>query len=178
MSSSHISFATLAAKTIVAHSITYVFMGVLASWALDYRHQFAEPQTATAMRQFDDPMIIAGPLLQPIRGLIFALTFYPLQECFFQRRYGWLILAWTLIALGVLATFGPDSGSLEGLVYTTIPIRKQLSGWLEVIPQAVMLSGLLYYWVSRPQKRWLTWSLAVIFLLLNALLLMGLFVKA
>lgn len=177
MPHARIPFATLAAKTIVTHSVTYILMGILASWALDYRHQFAEPKTATVMRQLDDPLIIAGPLLQPVRGLIFALVFYPLQEVFFYRRNGWLLLAWTLIALGILSTFGPNGGSVEGLIYTTTPILTQLSGLLEVVPQAILLSAILYYWVNHPNNRWLTWSLTTIFTLLNALLLLGLFVK-
>lgn len=177
MNSPHVSFPTLAAKTIVAHSVTYILMGILASWALDYRHRFAEPKTATVMRQFDDPMIIAGPLLQPIRGVIFALVFYPLQDLFFYRKNGWLLLAWTLVALGVLSTFGPASGSVEGLVYTTIPIRQQLSGWLEVVPQALLFAGALYYWVNHPGNRWITWSLTLVFALFNAMLFMALFMK-
>ncbi|MGC2662378.1 MAG: hypothetical protein WA324_30810 [Bryobacteraceae bacterium] len=48
---------------------------------------------------------MAGPLLQPIRGLIFALVFYPLRACLFERRNGWLLMSKILVALGILSTF-------------------------------------------------------------------------
>jgi hypothetical protein len=33
------------------------------------------------MRPMTDPLVIAGPLFQPLRGLVFALVFYPLRDC-------------------------------------------------------------------------------------------------
>jgi hypothetical protein len=54
-------------------------------------------------------------------------------------------MSWVLIALGILSTFGPASGSIEGMIYTPVPIRYQLRGWLEVLPQVLLLSGLLSY---------------------------------
>ncbi len=87
-----------------------------------------------------DPMIMAGPLFQPIRGVVFALVIYPLRDVVFSRRRGWLLLFWELVALGVVSTFGPTPGSLEGLVYTVIPVRDQLAGYLEVVPQALLLA--------------------------------------
>ncbi len=92
-------------------------------------------------------IVMAGPLFAPIRGLIFALAFYPLRETLFGRKKGWLIVWWLLVALGILSTFGPAPGSVEGMLYTVIPITQQLSGWLEVIPQALLLSVILFYWV-------------------------------
>ncbi len=106
-------------------------------------------------------MIIAGPLLQPIR----ASSSHSLSIRYrgvFSTSVSVADSGWTLVALGSFSTFGPDSGSSEGLIYTTIPIRKQLSGWLEIIPQAVLFAGLLNYRVNHPEKRWLTRSLAVV----------------
>ncbi|NUM64293.1 hypothetical protein HUU39_03320 [candidate division KSB1 bacterium] len=125
MSNNQPSFMTLAIKTIVVHTITYFLMGILASTFLNYAERFARPEMACWMRQLDDPLIMAGPLLQPIRGLIFALAFYPLREILFGRKNGWLILWWLLVALGILSTFGPPPGSIEGMIYTRIPILDQ-----------------------------------------------------
>ena len=87
------------------------------------------------MRPTTDPMVMAGPLFQPIRGLVFALVFYPLREILFTKKNGWLIMWWILVALGILSTFGPAPGSIEGMIYTVIPLRSQLTGWLEVVPK-------------------------------------------
>ena len=170
-------FSGLAARTIVAHSITYFFMGALAASFLDYKTAFARPELACWMRQFNDPLLIAGPLFQPIRGLIFALVFYPLRESLFGKKNGWLVMWWMLVALGILSTFGPAPGSFEGMVYTRLPILGQMIGWLEVVPQALLLSALLYYWVNHPTKKWLNWTLGVLFALMMLLPVMGLMAR-
>jgi hypothetical protein len=162
----------LTVKTIVVHTITYFLMGLLASTLLGYAQAFAAPWMACWMRQLDDPLVTAGPLFAPLRGLIFALAFYPLRGVLFGRKNGWLVMWWLLVALGILSTFGPAPGSVEGMVYTVIPISQQLTGWLEVVPQALLLSAILFYWVNHPQKKWLNWVMGTIFvpmLLLPAL---------
>ena len=113
-------FLSLAARTIVVHTITYFLMGLLASTLLGYAESFARPWMVCWMRQTNDPMVMAGPLFAPLRGFIFALAFYPLRETLFGRKNGWLIMWWLLVALGILSTFGPAPGSIEGMVYTCL----------------------------------------------------------
>lgn len=177
MNNNQPGFLALAAKTIVAHSVTYFFMGILASTFLNYAERFARPEMACWMRQLDDPLIMAGPLFQPIRGLIFALAFFPLREILFGKKNGWLIMGGTLVALGILSTFGPPPGSIEGMIYTRIPILDQLTGWLEVVPQALLLSVILFYWVNHPEKKWLNWVMGVFFFVVNLMLITGLLVR-
>jgi hypothetical protein len=117
---------------------------------------------------------MAGPLFQPIRGVLFALAFYPLRSILFGTRRGWLTLWWLLLALGVLSTFGPAFGSVEGLIYTTIPPREQLLGLWEVVLQSFLLSFILYYWVKEPQKRWLRWTMFGAFCIVLLLPVIGL----
>jgi hypothetical protein len=116
-------------------------------------------------------------MLQPLRGLVFALVFYPLRECLFGKKNGWLLMGWMLIALGILSTFGPASGSIEGMIYTPVPILFQLRGWLEVVPQALLLSALLCYWVNHAEKKWLNWVLGIIFLVMMALPVLALVLR-
>ncbi|HEY1205934.1 MAG: hypothetical protein ABSH46_01915 [Bryobacteraceae bacterium] len=129
------------------------------------------------MRQISDPWVMAGPLFQPIRGLVFALVFYPLRESLFGKKNGWLLMWWILVALGILSTFGPAPGSVEGMIYTRLPILGQMRGWLEVVPQALLLSALLCYWVNRPGKKWLNWTLGVVFFLLLLMPVLGLIAR-
>lgn len=167
------AFPELFAKTVVAHTVTYTFMGIIASAALHYREEYAKPEIACYMRQLSDPMVMAGPLFQPIRGLVFALAFYPLRDVLFGRRRGWLVMSWLLVALGILGTFGPAPASLEGMIYSTWPVVGQMRGWLEVVPQAVLLSAILCNWVNHP-KKWLNWTLGILFALAMALPVLGL----
>jgi hypothetical protein len=166
----------LAVKTMVVHTLTYSFMGVLAFVFLDYAERFAQPAMASWMRQTTDPLVMAGPLFQPVRGLVFALVFYPLRGLLFTKSNGWLLMWWILVGLGILSTFGPAPGSLEGMVFTLIPIGDQLTGWLEIVPQALLLSVILCYWVRHPRTRWLNWILPAVCVLFLLLVALGLFV--
>jgi hypothetical protein len=60
------------------------------------------------------------------------------------------------------------------MVYTLLPIRDQLVGLLEVVPQALLLAALLTYWVHQPQKRWLNWVMGIVFVLLALMPVLGL----
>jgi hypothetical protein len=175
MENSQPSFPGLAVKTIVCHTLTYFLMGALAAHFLHYAELFAQPNSG--MRQMSDPWVMAGPLLQPVRGLIFALVFYSVRGCLFGRKYGWLVMAWMLIGIGILSTFAAASASIEGMIYTTTPIPLQMRGWLEVVPQALLFSALLCYWVNHPEKKWLNWVLGILFFVAMALPLLGLLMR-
>lgn len=175
MKNDQITLLSLTLKTIVSHTLTYFLVGLVASIVFNYAADFARPELRTYMRQIGDPIIALGPALQPIRGILFALAFYPLREVLFKRRNGWLVTWWLLVALGIFSTFGPASGSIEGAIYTTLPIVEQFlsGGMLEILTQSLLFSTLLYYWVNHPEKRWLSWLLGILFGLILLMSLMG-----
>jgi len=177
MKENQITLFGLALKTIAAHTLTYFLVGLVASIVFNYAADFARPELRNFMRQLGDPIIALGPALQTIRGVLFALAFYPLREILFRRKNGWLITWWLLIALGILSTFAPASGSLEGAIYTTLPIRDQFfsGGMLEILTQSFLFSALLYYWVNHPEKGWMNWLLGILFSLVILMSLMGYF---
>lgn len=127
------------------------------------------------MRLTSDPMVAAGPLFQPIRGLLFAAVFYPLQGTFFHRKNGWALMWLTLVAIGVLSTFGPAPGSIEGMIYTTVPLGMQLIGLPEVILQSLLLSVILCYWVNHDNTRRLAWVMGISFGLVVISSVLGIF---
>jgi hypothetical protein len=170
------SLSILTLKTVIVHTITYFVAGVLAYKLGGYEKSFAQPPLSYFMRPTSDPLVTAGPLFQPIRGVIFALALYPLRSVLFVRPRGWLILWWLLLALGVLSTFGPSPGSVEGFIYTTIPPLAQIFGLWEVVLQSLLFSVILFYWVNRPGIRWLDWTLGVLFCVLMILPVLGLLV--
>jgi hypothetical protein len=101
----NITFFGLTLKTIVVHTVTYFSMGLLASYLLDYRTAFAGPITREYMRQVSEPIVALGPSLQFIRGILFAIAFYPLRDILFGRKNGWLITWLLLVMLGIFSTF-------------------------------------------------------------------------
>lgn len=174
MKDQNISFLTLLYKTIVAHTVTYFAVGLAAFVAFDYATAFTETSLQLLMRPTDDPWVAMGPLFQPLRGVLFALAFYPLREILFGRKNGWLIIWLVLVTIGIFSTFGPAPGSIEGLIYTTIPIAEQLGlGMIEVIAQAGLFAALLYFWVNHSEKRWLTILLLAAFAMVVLFAVMG-----
>ncbi len=165
-------FPALAVKTVICHTITYFFMGALAYHFLHYANFFNQP--GSGMRHTTDPLLILGAPLQIVRGVLFASVFYLFRETLFGRKNGWLLMAWMLIGLGILGTFAGPPGSLEGFIYTTMPVTRQLRTYLEIVPQALLLSALLCYWVRHPAKQWLNWLLGLAYGICVILPLVGL----
>ncbi len=166
-------FVPLAVKTVVCHSITYMIMGALAYHFLHYADFINNPNSG--MRPTSSLWVILGVPLQVFRGLLFASIFFPLRTLLFGRKNGWLLMAWILIGVGILGTFAAPPGSLEGFIYTTVPVASQVRGYLEIVPQALLLSALLCYWVDRPRK-WLNWTLGIAYVICAGLPLLSLVV--
>jgi hypothetical protein len=59
-----------------------------------------------------------------------------------------------IVGLSILSTAAAAPGSVEGFIYTTIPLEKQLVGYFEVIPQTLAFSLIVYYWYRTPRKLW------------------------
>jgi hypothetical protein len=175
-SKSKVGLPRLMLQTVVVHTTTYFVVGVLAYTLGDYEKAHTQPPLSYFMRPTTDPLVMAGPLLQPIRGIIFASALYPLRHVLFEARRGWLILWWLLVALGILSTFGAAPGSVEGLIYTIISPRAQIFGLWEVLVQSLFFSVILVYWVHHPGKRWLNGMLGVAFAVVLILPLLGLLV--
>ena len=168
------TFWGIALKTIVVHTVTYFAVGLVAFTLFDYTARFADPSLSGLMRQTDDPLVAAGPLFQPIRGFLFGIVFYMLGDALFRGRGGWFTMWVMLVLVGIFSTFGPTPGSVEGMIYTTLPLTGQLFGLIEVLLQSLLLSVITTYWVSHPKARWLSWLLGILFALVMILPSLGL----
>jgi len=165
-------------KTVVTHTVTYFVMGVLAFVVFDYPRLYAQTSFKYIMRQTSEPIVMAGPLFQPLRGLIFGIAFCILRRSWLGQNKGWLRMWAVLVCLSILGTFGPSPASVEGMVYTTLPLRLHLIGLPEVLLQAFLLSYIVFYWVSHPRSRWLPWVMGSIFCLVLLLPTLGLLTRA
>ena len=163
-------------KTVITHTITYFIMGLLASTVFEYGRLYAETDLNLLMRQTSEPMVMAGPLFQPIRGILFGIVFFLLREPLLRSKNGWLVMWITLVVVGILSPFGPTPGSIEGMIYTVLPMGLHLTGLPEVILQALILAAVLFYWVNHPEKKWLNWVMGITFILTLLLPVLGLLV--
>lgn len=168
------TFRELAFKTVVVHTVTYFLVGLAAFSAFNYTQAFAQPELHGFMRGTDDAIVRAGPLFQPLRGMLFALAFYPLREVLFARKNGWLVAWLLLVSIGIFSTFGPSPGSIEGMIYTTLPLDRHLGGMIEILAQSCLFSWLLHRWVTQPRSRWLNWPLIAAFVVVMVLPALGL----
>ena len=89
-----------------------------------------------------------------IRGLIFAVALYPFQSVFLNGRRGWLKLWGLLVGLAIFSTAGAAPGSVEGIIYTKIPLGSQLIGLPEVLLQTLAFSLLVTIWHRHPHRAW------------------------
>ncbi len=174
MNQSRPSVVAVILKTIVTHSVTYFILGLIFLNVFDYGHLFLETQLRHFMRPVSDPLVMAGGLFQPIRGVLFGIVFYLLRDTLFGRKNGWLYMWIMLVCLGILSTFGPSPGSIEGMIYTVLPLGIHLIGLPEVLVQALVLSAILCYWVDHPEKKWLTWLMGGLFFIFMLLPVLGL----
>ncbi len=146
-------FATFAWRVVALHTLTYFLLGLAAYLILDYRQVFETTDLRYLMRPTTSPWVAAGPALQPIRGLMFALVLYPFAS-FFLRKSNGILLLWSLfIGLAILGTAGPTPGSLEGLYFTKLPLKLHLLGLPEVVLQTLLFSVGLVFWCRKP-ARW------------------------
>lgn len=164
-------------KATVTHTITYFVFGLLALVVFDYARLYAETELVHLMRPTTEPVVMAGPLFQPIRGALFGVLLYVLRDAFFGRRWGWLRLWLVLVVIGILGTPGPTPGSLEGMIYTRIPLWVQLRGLPEVLLQTLAFSWLLCHWIDHPEKRRLSWCLGAAFVVACLLPAVGLLAR-
>ena len=69
-------FPSVAIKTVIVHTVTYFIVGFLSSTVFDYGTAYAETALNLLMRPVSHPLVMAGVLFQPLRGLLFGVAFY------------------------------------------------------------------------------------------------------
>jgi hypothetical protein len=137
-----VSFSRFSFRMTACHMVTYFVAGLLAYTLFDYRALF---EAIPIMRPIDSNWVAA---------LIFSLALYPFRQVFLTEPRGWLKLWGLFLGLVIFSTAGPAPGSVEGVIYTTIPLALQLRGLPEVMLQTLALSALLVLWHQRPHRAW------------------------
>jgi hypothetical protein len=167
------TFTSIVIKAAVAHTVTYCVAGLLAYTIFDYPRLFAETELRYIMRPTSDPLVKLGLLFQPLRGAIFGLAFVMLRQSFFSESGGWLLMWMALVCLSVLSSFGPTTTSIEGMIFTKLPLRIHLVGLPEILLQSFLLSFVVYHWVNSPDELWLSWTMWTLFAIVLITPLLG-----
>jgi hypothetical protein len=130
-------------KVTLIHALTYIVCGVLFSMIFSYQDTLSE---STTMRSMTDPLVMAAPLFQIVRGVLFGFVLLWMREIFVNRKFGWLKLWLILLVLGVFNTPAPSPGSIEGFIYllpTDEPFLHSIGGILEIATQTLLFSVLV-----------------------------------
>ena len=154
MSSNTKSFWQFSWRVIACHVVSYFIFGLFFSLIFNYKDAYVNSILSSFMKPTTSPWVAIGPSLQIIRGFVFALVLWPMKDFFINNKKGWLTLWLLFVGLAILGTTGPVSSSIEGLIYTKIPVYYQLLGLPEVLLQTFAFSYFLVYWYKHPKKVW------------------------
>lgn len=136
-------------KVTVLHIFTYILCGIIFSTIFNYNSLFIIDGVNGYMKEFGGSSTLIGPLVQVIRGILFGIILLLFKDTFIGKRYGWLKL-WALIAIiGIINTPAPAPFSIEGIVYTKLPLEFHLKGAPEILIQTLLFSYLL----AKPSKK-------------------------
>ena len=169
------SLAAFCGRVALVHFLTYSLVGALF-FALGLNViVFYERHPDPALlgyqgifRATDSAWVAAGPLFNLIRGLLFGLVLYPFRETLITRKWGWATLWALFLVLALFSTIGPGPGSIEGLIYTNVPLNHHLLTPWEGIIQTLAFSVLLVWWEKSTSKR-----LSLILILIAVMMLAG-----
>ncbi len=141
-------------RVTVVHVVTYFVFGILAAFVVPVGHTiYAIPEMDIYFRPMSSPYVMAGTLFQLIRGPIIALGIYPFRQVFLQNKWGWLYLWGLFLTLAILAPAGAAPGSIEGYVYTKLPVWFHLAYLPDITLQTLAFSGLVFIWERRREKK-------------------------
>lgn len=128
----------------VQHVLTYFVLGFLASLILDYRQIFQQEVIRDYYLPFGSLGLTLGPFLQVLRGLLFALVLLPFRNFLRGEVLGWLWLWLLFLGIGILGPPSAAPSSLEGLVFTRIPLWFHALGLPKIVLQTLAFSLLVH----------------------------------
>jgi hypothetical protein len=173
------SLAAFCGRVTLVHFLSYSLVGALF-FALGLNvivYYESNPDPAMQgyqeiFRATDSVLVAAGPLFNIIRGLLFGLVLYPFRETLITRKWGWAYLWALFLVLALFSTIGPGPGSIEGLIYTDVPLGHHLLTPWEGVLQTLVFSLLLIRWEKSTSKR-LSQILVLVSIMLLAGIVMG-----
>ena len=127
-----------------AHVISFFIAGAFAMTFMNYGEHYINEPLSLFMKPTTHPIVSLGMILQVIRGIIVALVIYPLHKAFFEEDYGFIKLGLIILGLSVLSTFGSGIGSVDGYIFTTLPLATHMLGYPEAIIWILSFIGILY----------------------------------
>lgn len=141
------TFWSFALKLTTVHTVTYFIAGQVSFRTL-LGPYVVGPKALTWY--FKDPSDFVSWVLpdQILRGILLAIALYPFRQRIIELGTwrGGLAIAGVYLLVGQFACPGTSPGSLEGFVFTRLPIDFQFAVLPEIIAQGLALGLLLSWW--------------------------------
>lgn len=130
-------------NAMVNHTITYIICGIVFSKLFNYNELFVVGNVKYFMREYWGLSSLIGVLLQLVRGLILGFILLIFKDSFMEKPKGWLRL-WGIIAgIGIICTPAAAPFSIEGLIYSKLPLEFHLKIAPELLVQTLLFSILM-----------------------------------
>lgn len=126
------------------HFITYFVFGMIAFRLFKYGELFRMPVISDYYRPSGSVSSLIGPFVQVLRGLVFGLVLLPFRSLVKESRLGWLFLWGLFVGIGILGTPAAAPSSIEGMIYTKLPLWFHLIGFPEILAQTLVFSLLVH----------------------------------
>lgn len=131
------------ARVTVIHILTYIVSGIIFSNLFDYQTLFTLGNAKYFMRDMSSLSTVIGPAVQVFRGILFGLIILLFRDSIMRKPFAWLRLWGVIAVLGIINTPGPSPFSIEGLVYTQLPLEFHIKGAPEILFQTLLFSVLI-----------------------------------
>ena len=134
----------LFAFVMAAHVFTYFACGLIFSQIINYDDKYLQLLGFRPMDELNGSMLILG---QVVRGVLLGFVVWWIKDSIIGKKLAWLNLWAILVILGIISTYGPVPGSIEGFIYLApvdVPVNIGLS-ILEVLTQPLLFSIMVTY---------------------------------
>lgn len=129
-------------KVTAIHVLTYIICGMIFCVLFNYKELMALDNAVYFFKQ-DVQSISIGPVIQIIRGFLFGLVLLLFRDSYENKKYGWLRLWLIMVVIGIINTPSTSPGSIEGLIYTQLPLELVIKGMPEILIQTLLFSILV-----------------------------------
>lgn len=140
-------------RTTVTHVSLYFVFGILFGVLIKGGHvMYAINELDVYFRPITDPIVMSSSFINIIRGIIIAIALFPFREKLFKDNFGWLYLWGLLAILSIISVYGAAPGSVEGVIYTRLPIWYHLRYLPDILLHTLTFSVLLFLWERKKSK--------------------------
>lgn len=130
-------------RVMVIHVLTYCVCGGVFLVLFDYEALYQMGNVRYFMHPIGSESNFVGPVFQIVRGLLFGLILLLFKESAIPQKHDWLKL-WAIIAvIGIINTPGPAPCSIEGIIYTRLPLEYHIKAAPEILVQTLLFSYLV-----------------------------------